>query len=248
MRRILRVLTPKRAVGISALGSVAVCCIVLLNLAFVHVYFGYFPQSISFFALQAIVVGTPFVTFFCWVLICQAKLQYKLSLLSRKDGLTGLNNRRTFLDLADKRMKEAAPGVLLLLDADHFKRVNDDWGHAVGDICLRKIAHRLEWNLRPTDVAGRVGGEEFAIYLPDTTQAQALAIAERLGKPITYEANESGSLRTVTLSIGAVKQMGDETLSVLYSRADSALYDAKDAGRACTRFWTPTADQAQQLA
>lgn len=248
MRRILSILTPKGALGISVLGSVAVCCIVLLNLAFVYVYLGYFPRPVSFFAFQAIVVGTPFVTIFCGVLFYQAKLQRKLSLLSRKDGLTGLNNRRTFLDLADKRMNEAAPGVLLLLDADHFKRVNDEWGHAIGDICLRKIAHRLEWNLRPTDVAGRVGGEEFAIYLPATTQAQALAIAERLGKPITYEANESGNLRTVTLSIGAVKQTANETLSVLYSRADSALYDAKDAGRACTRFWTPKADQALYLA
>ena len=104
------------------------CFVTAMNLRFILVADGMFVRPVSFYAVQAIVVGAPFVAGFATITTYQLRLQRHLSLLSRKDGLTGLNNRRTFLQLAQKRLDGGSAGVLILLDADHFKRINDKWG------------------------------------------------------------------------------------------------------------------------
>lgn len=156
-----------------------------------------------------------------------------------KDGLTDLNNRRTFLQLAQKRLDGGNAGVLILFDADHFKRINDKWGHAVGDRCLIEIAYRLKWNLRPSDVAGRIGGEEFAVLLSNATLHEARVIGWRIGQPIPFRAVDNGPHLSVALSMGAAEIAPGIALDTHLIRADEALYLAKSKERARMVVWEP---------
>ncbi len=240
MNELFKFMTPNRMVGVVAMAAVSLCVIVMFNLTFIYLTIGGWPLGVSHYALQGIFVGAPFVALFLTIIQSQLRTMRRLSLLSRKDGLTGLNNRRTFMQLAEKRMHGQNGGVLLLLDADHFKRINDKWGHAVGDTCLIQIANRLKWNLRDMDVAGRIGGEEFAVLLSGATIHQARVIAGRIGQPIPFSASKETQHLSVTLSIGAVPIEGDLTLDALLLRADSALYAAKAQGRSRVVTWDPT--------
>lgn len=238
MAYVFELLVPKDWIGVLYRTCLTVFLIFLTNL-----WFGFFVAGDQFlrpgyYFLQVLFVGGPFVTFFYSAAFYQYKIQKRLSLLSRKDGLTGLNNRRTYLKLAAQRLLEVEQGVVLLLDADHFKRINDTYGHSVGDQCLEEIAYRLKWNLRKNDVAGRLGGEEFSVLLADATVEQARVIAGRIGQPITYKAGDGNECRTLTLSIGAAAAAPTGTLHSFLVRADDALYEAKRTGRAKTVFWT----------
>jgi diguanylate cyclase (GGDEF)-like protein len=155
--------------------------------------------------------------------------------LAYRDELTQLPNRRGSgrqLDvLLSRSRRHGHQLAVLLLDADHFKAINDRHGHGVGDIVLREIAHRLRERVRREDLVGRWGGEEFLVALPETTPDAALAVAHALraavgGTPIAAD----HELLTVTVSIGMAGWAG-EPLDELVARADRALYDAKAAGR-----------------
>jgi diguanylate cyclase (GGDEF)-like protein len=119
-----------------------------------------------------------------------------------------------------------------LLDADHFKQINDKYGHAAGDAILKGLVERWTRSLRSHDLIGRIGGEEFSIVLPDANAANAMCTAERLRKeiaelPFAFE----GQLLRVTVSIGVATLAAGEDLPALMQRADRALYRAKEAGR-----------------
>lgn len=138
---------------------------------------------------------------------------------------------------AQKRLDESASGVSLLFDADHFKCVNDVYGHSAGDICIVEIAHRMKWNLRAHDVAGRLGGEEFAVFLAGATIEQARATAGRLGQPIPYRGNVENGHQTTTLSMGGIVIVSALSLDAHLIRADEVLYMVKDAGCARLVMW-----------
>ena len=160
------------------------------------------------------------------------------------DVLTGWNNRRYLTvrmseELARAR-RDGSRLVCLMLDIDHFKRVNDNWGHAAGDAVLREIAQRVESQVRASDVAARYGGEEFVVLLPGTDVASAMLLAERIRAAVSKTPIElpNGEGVTITASIGIsdvlpkpeaddLKTIGDS----LIARADVALYAAKAAGR-----------------
>jgi diguanylate cyclase (GGDEF)-like protein len=153
------------------------------------------------------------------------------------DALTGVYNRRGLFQLGEFEFQRARrtgrPFCAMMMDIDHFKRVNDRHGHAAGDQILLKLAERCRRNSRPIDLIGRYGGEEFVILLPETQLADACLIAERLRLSIVNEAfkTDAGDLR-ITISIGVAEMsLSDPSLHVLIGRADSALYDAKGAGR-----------------
>lgn len=155
------------------------------------------------------------------------------------DSLTGLSNRKAFDEQIQERVAESdrisSPLILMLLDIDHFKRFNDNFGHQVGDQVLRLVARTLTDNVKGRDIAARYGGEEFAILLPDTPLISGMKVAESLRKNV--ETREivnkvtNKSLGRITMSIGVAEYLPGESISDLVARADAALYDAKKAGR-----------------
>ncbi|TFH85410.1 diguanylate cyclase [Billgrantia azerbaijanica] len=153
------------------------------------------------------------------------------------DPLTGLLNRRGF----ERRLEEAlaectktgTPSVLILFDLDHFKPINDEGGHALGDEMLRRIAQVVAWEVRRSDHVARQGGDEFAVLLPSCTLKQATGIAESLRQAVCdVEVTHEGREYRVTLSIGvAALQEEDESIEAVLGRADEACYRAKAEGR-----------------
>lgn len=157
--------------------------------------------------------------------------------LASTDPLTGLLNRRSFLDSAFGEVRRArrdgAPSCLMSIDADHFKRINDTQGHQAGDQVLKAMAAALAARSRKNDVLARVGGEEFAILLPDMTLEHALQMAERLrGDIARLRTPTDAGFVSFTISIGVTQVRDEETeLTPALNRADKALYAAKSAGR-----------------
>jgi two-component system cell cycle response regulator len=155
------------------------------------------------------------------------------------DPLTNLHNRRYFEAHAATALEQAIergrPLSLLILDIDHFKVINDSWGHEAGDDVLREFAHRLRKNLRGIDLPCRIGGEEFVVVMPDTDMAIAAVVAERVRRKIERDLfiiHDGERSIPVTVSIGAASLSGtDESLPSLLRRADKALYRAKNDGR-----------------
>ncbi len=216
-------------------GMGVILLLVSCNLIFFGIAARSFDVPATYVALHAVIVGGPWVVLFFFITTFQMKLQRKLTRLSCKDDLTGLDNRRTFLDAA--REAQSQSGVLMMLDADRFKAINDTHGHCAGDACLRSIAVALAENVRETDIVGRLGGEEFAVLLVGASLDQAEGIANRLTLPIEFVHPINKTELSVTLSVGAVTAWPDETLEVLLAKADEALYEAKKTGRARTVFW-----------
>jgi diguanylate cyclase (GGDEF)-like protein len=156
---------------------------------------------------------------------------------SRRDDLTGLSNRVFLMEClraeVERSRRFGRPFSLLFLDLDHFKDVNDRHGHAFGDLVLRTIARAVREQLRPADILGRFGGEEFLVGLVETDEAAATVVAERLRRAVARTHVESGPAHaSLTLSIGVANLGPDvQSLDALIERADRALYQAKEGGR-----------------
>lgn len=160
----------------------------------------------------------------------------ELERLAWTDSLTGAMNRHRFMEQAenelDRARRHGCELSLLMLDADNFKNINDRDGHGAGDAVLIELVQRWTKTLRSHDIIGRIGGEEFAILLPEVGGSGALRTAERLRQsiaelPIEYE----GQLIRVTVSIGIAQHLAGESLADMMKRADAALYQAKNDGR-----------------
>jgi diguanylate cyclase (GGDEF)-like protein len=166
-----------------------------------------------------------------------AKMYRRMELMATTDGLTGLENHRRFqekLDLAIARARrEGRPLALLLADIDHFKTVNDTYGHPVGDLVLKRVASVLSTSAREIDTVARYGGEEFALVLEGTDIEGAMKNAERIRAEVEKQlfTCDTGKFR-VTLSLGiAVYPADAEQKHALIEDADQALYQAKRRGR-----------------
>jgi PAS domain S-box-containing protein len=192
-----------------------------------------------------------------------SRLYEEVNRLATFDELTGVYNRRSLFEIGRREVLASIrynrPLSALMLDLDHFKNINDTWGHPTGDQVLREVAREMNNQIRSTDlvgrcgqlddrdatvVMGRYGGEEFGIFLPHTQQEGALVAAERIRSAIermTFqpdgEFSPSASAFRVTVSIGiATLESQSDTLDRLISRADHALYGAKNSGRNCIRI------------
>jgi diguanylate cyclase (GGDEF)-like protein len=157
------------------------------------------------------------------------------------DALTGVANRRAFDYELDRRLTEwmraRTPVSLLLLDIDHFKRLNDTYGHQAGDAVLREVAQRITGDCRETDLVARYGGEEFAVVMPNTPSTEAMKVAERVRCSIESSRFEVGELSVkATISIGLAQVIRAEDRQALVQRADSALYTSKQEGRNCSHY------------
>ena len=170
-----------------------------------------------------------------FLLMYNEMAQTELRRLARTDALTGTLNRFALDEMARQLFPRTTPnsGAVLMIDADHFKAINDRFGHAGGDRMLAALARGIAGCLREGDVLGRVGGEEFLVLLPDTGIDDALTLAERLRKAVSgIQVMLDGEPQRVTVSVGAaVRQAEDKSPDPLVRRADRALYAAKSAGR-----------------
>lgn len=167
----------------------------------------------------------------------QAKLKKahaEITRTSRVDPLTGLLNRRAFFDEARARLsickRHGLVISMLFMDLDHFKAVNDTWGHEAGDNMLRAFSHMLASMVREEDVLARLGGEEFIVLLPSQDIEGAAALGERVVEECARQAVE-GIDRVNTVSVGAAQRVGAETLQDLLREADNACYLSKRNGR-----------------
>ncbi len=172
-------------------------------------------------------------------------VQEELRVLATTDPLTGLLNRRFFIELAEAEIKRSVRYKtslsVLMIDIDHFKAVNDNYGHKAGDLALMKISSLLKSSLRDIDLVGRYGGEEFIILLPESDKRNSLIIAERIRKKIEnteIDINNSEKLHQ-TVSIGVAESNPEQqyTLDTLTLQADKALYCSKNTGRNKSTVW-----------
>ncbi len=181
--------------------------------------------------------------------VARKRLEEELRRQAHTDPLTGVANRRQFLDQAAKELtrqnRYGRPVSLLMLDVDRFKAVNDTYGHAAGDTVLARLAAVCREELRESDLVGRLGGEEFAVLLPETDAPGARDVAERLRLSIAAcETPTAEGVIRFTVSIGVAAHRAEETLQNTMARADAALYDAKRAGRDRVVVAAPGAEAA----
>ncbi len=173
---------------------------------------------------------------FGFLLLCKEKDDRQMEVLATIDSLTGLANRRAFFELtASARMlasRNRYPIALMMLDIDHFKAINDRFGHATGDQALCVFAKAALGALREPDILGRLGGEEFAVALPGTDLHGAIQAAERVRVAVhAVGLPDCGAEHAFTVSIGVVLIDPDEHINAALARADRALYSAKSLGR-----------------
>jgi diguanylate cyclase (GGDEF)-like protein len=188
----------------------------------------------AFLAFYAVTIASSFA----FLLMHKERADRETYELATTDSLTGVYNRRTFKELAEPQLSRSRrarmPVSLLVLDLDHFKRINDTYGHLAGDDVLKAFARLVSQCLRKEDLLARYGGEEFVVLLPGDSQTAAAAIAERIREEVSagpFDAN--GHLVRVTVSIGIASEAGDTlpSLEAMLGRADEALYKAKRDGR-----------------
>ncbi|RMG95158.1 MAG: diguanylate cyclase [Candidatus Dadabacteria bacterium] len=179
-----------------------------------------------------------------------ARLYQAMRDLSVRDELTGLFNRRYFQERLKAEWNHASrhriPLALLVIDIDHFKRLNDGNDHLTGDAALRKLAELLTRNTRGIDTVARYGGEEFVVILPQTNREGGMAAAEKLRRAVArtrFPGEDAVPGGKLTVSIGGAWWPGGaDSAEELLERADHALYEAKQGGRNRTRFWAPRAE------
>ena len=157
----------------------------------------------------------------------------QLEKLASIDDLTQIYNRRKFFELADYEIERNTryqhPLSIIMIDVDHFKKINDRFGHQVGDTTLQLFSKIILQTIRITDVFGRVGGEEFALVLPETPKQAAKEFAERLR--LCIENEKFPSIGKITICLGVTEFSNDDTKDSIFNRADIALYAAKESGR-----------------
>jgi diguanylate cyclase (GGDEF)-like protein/PAS domain S-box-containing protein len=198
-------------------------------------------RAIEFEGAPALLAGISDIT-------PQKRLEERLRELAMHDELTGLYNRRHFIELAESELarvrRTGTPLSLAMVDIDHFKRVNDHFGHAVGDLALKELASAMRETLRGSDVPARLGGEEFVLLLTDTGLEGALSVTERLRERVGRTEVHAGAERVARFTISAgVAELGPgEAFDSLLARADEALYRAKAEGRNRTLSSLPPAN------
>ena len=203
--------------------------------------FGFTQRGLAAELFVTTAIAAPFGFFVMGIMTVQRTLKERLRRLSETDQLTGLFNRHAFLTRAHEKLVNASSTTILMVDVDHFKRINDQYGHFVGDICLRHVANHLRACTRSDDIIGRIGGEEFAIILTNADVANVGLVSSRVCQPITFDAAKDidAGIESfeVTMSAGGIVALPGQDLTELMRYADQALYAAKANGRARVVFY-----------
>lgn len=176
--------------------------------------------------------------------IDNAKLFAKVEEMALRDTLTGLYNRRYFSQILDYELNRSKryhqPLSLIFIDIDHFKDINDTYGHSMGDQFLKQISQKLLSLFRTTDLVARYAGDEFVVILPTTPREGAMILAQRIQQTLgNYQIMVRGRTLQVSVSIGVDTYEGVEGIRSMsfIDRADQAMYDAKSSGRNCVKFF-----------
>lgn len=200
-----------------------------------------YDLSLKSALILPIFLGVPVFFFFSLKMRELSVANNRLRIMAATDGLTACLNRNAFAAQVNARVTaEQRAGALLIVDADHFKRINDRFGHQAGDAALELIADTLRTAVRAGDIVGRLGGEEFGIFLPSIDSVAAARVAERVRMAVADIAFIAGGKRhQLHVSIGGVVFDGSASFETLFSQADDRLYYAKQNGRnrtAMTRY------------
>lgn len=199
------------------------------------------PQGIDWTRLLLVGVALPSAVSIPVLLFLTTRLRqlavahHELAIYASTDSLTRVLNRGAFITLVDAYLDEvreherAVQGALLVVDADNFKAINDSLGHDRGDEALRLIAGTIKANLRSPDLVGRIGGEEFGVFLPGTSPERAAVVAERIRRTVTEI--PFGRSPPLSVSIGGITFASRARFEDLFKAADRQLYAAKQAGR-----------------
>jgi len=227
---------------------IAVVSVIIFLITFRAVNSSYDPSSLYVFDggatnilfIIGVVLAVMFLNF-AYVFLVIFRNYLNTHHLSRTDPGTGLLNRRAFEEIVGREIKRANRygGVfsLVLCDLDHFKRINDNYGHPVGDAVLKQFAKILTQNLRGSDVVARVGGEEFMIFLPNIEGERALEVVDGLRQKCEKAVYSGCEREKVTSSFGITERRHRCSYNQLRTEADTALYNAKEDGRnCCSRF------------
>jgi diguanylate cyclase (GGDEF)-like protein len=175
-----------------------------------------------------------------FMVMCSERYHEDIARKASIDPLTEIYNRRMLEELGARLVAETyrhdQPACALMIDIDHFKKINDDHGHAIGDIALKSIANVIATSVRSEDIAGRYGGEEFVVLMPQTTAIAADDVAQRICQLIRQlQITKHGNALKTTVSIGIAQYRAGDSLLDFLHRADHALYQAKHEGRDCVR-------------
>jgi diguanylate cyclase (GGDEF)-like protein len=188
--------------------------------------------------LLPLVLGGSFLFFLMWKIRQLAIAQRDLSIVAATDSLTAVLNRGAFSMLVEayleqtRKQEQTRSGALLIIDADHFKSINDRLGHDSGDQALKLIAQAIKGQLRGVDIVGRIGGEEFGVFLPGVEPSQSWLVAESIRRRIReMEFSPGGRSCPLSVSIGGISFSGPTTYEAIFSAADRRLYAAKSNGR-----------------
>jgi diguanylate cyclase (GGDEF)-like protein len=200
--------------------------------------FSAFAMGMNMF--MPLVTTLPFAVLFFWeheklrrmhadLTAAHARLRAHSSI----DPLTGALMREAFFEQMAAAREGGRPGAMMIIDADHFKSINDTYGHTAGDEALKLLSNAIRRQVRKNDIFGRVGGEEFGVFLPETSTEEALLIAERIRasvQSVNFEAKPN-VVRKLTVSVGLTGARAIQTRSELFAAADACLYAAKNSGR-----------------
>ena len=211
-------------------------------------------RAIAGDVILPIILAGPLIYFFSSKQRELAIAHFRLSINASTDSLTTLLNRGAFTSLVDAYLSQVAEnergisGALLVIDLDHFKSINDSFGHDQGDEALTLVARAIRATLRSGDLAGRIGGEEFVVFLPGATPASAQNAAERVRLAIlSLDFEADGARRALSASVGGACFDRGIAFRALYRAADRQLYAAKESGRNRVML-SPVADAMAQAA
>ncbi len=201
------------------------------------------PEASPFYVnlYEATFVGLPFCVFALVLVGHLHRLQLRLIHLASTDLLTQLPNRRAFMAALEARQAKSA-GTLLMVDIDHFKRVNDTYGHAVGDACLHAMAQQLRHIVNEDDFVARLGGEEFGVLLQQDAEDVVAHCGAQVAQGVRFALHDRTQVLHVTTSVGATAISDQIDVNALLRQADHALYQAKAAGRAQLRCFNSFGD------
>lgn len=228
-----------RVVAITVLGTFTTLVISLCCVDYTTQFMDAQARVLTFGLAWALplLMSAPFFYYFAGKLRDGAIAQHQLALIASRDSLTTCLNRGAFITLVDAYLSQvnapvAVEGGLLMVDADKFKSINDRFGHPAGDRALQLMAEAIKSSVRAKDLVGRVGGEEFAVFLPQANAVQVRDVAERIRTRVnTIGFAPNGRSCPLSVSVGGVVFRSSIRFEQLFAAADARLYEAKGAGR-----------------